>query len=236
MNTLKQRLQMIAMEVSRKAKGTSSSSSDRQRGSDRNNMYSNNGMHTPQHHDGRLGGGSQAPYMSNRGSDHMQSSHQQQMMQQQIPSSHGQQMVNVDDMSSGMRSSSRGGNDMMGQSNSNYGGSSRMHDPRSSSSGNNGSSSLPQRNDPEWKIRIRHKQQRLLLLHHSAKCPHENGTCTVTPHCADMKRLWRHMESCKDNNCRVPHCFSSRAILSHYRKCKESNCPACGPVRETVRK
>merc|ERR1712238_29633 len=91
-------------------------------------------------------------------------------------------------------------------------------------------------NDPEWKVRIRHKQQRLLLLHHSAKCPHEDGRCPVTPHCADMKRLWRHMEGCKDNQCRVPHCFSSRAILSHYRKCKDTACPACGPVRETVRK
>lgn len=92
------------------------------------------------------------------------------------------------------------------------------------------------RNDPEWKVRIRHKQQRLLLLHHSAKCPHEDGRCPTTPHCADMKRLWRHMEGCKDNQCRVSHCFSSRAILSHYRKCKDNACPACGPVRETVRK
>jgi Bromodomain/TAZ zinc finger len=91
-------------------------------------------------------------------------------------------------------------------------------------------------NDPDVKVRIRHKQQRLLLLHHSAKCPHEDGRCAVTPHCADMKLLWRHMEGCKDNNCKVPHCFSSRAILSHYRKCRDVNCPACGPVRETVRK
>jgi E1A/CREB-binding protein len=103
--------------------------------------------------------------------------------------------------------------------------------------GNNSAASMPQnRNDPEWKIRVRHKQQRLLLLHHSAKCPHEGGHCPITPHCADMKRLWRHMEACKDNNCRVSHCFSSRAILSHYRKCKDSNCPACGPVRDTVRR
>lgn len=102
-----------------------------------------------------------------------------------------------------------------------------------SSSSGGGSSN---RNDPEWRVRIRHKQQRLLLLHHSAKCPYEDGKCPVTPHCADMKRLWRHMEGCKDNQCRVSHCFSSRAILSHYRKCKDSSCPACGPVRETVKK
>jgi Bromodomain/TAZ zinc finger len=91
-------------------------------------------------------------------------------------------------------------------------------------------------NDSDVKASIRHKKQRLLLLHHSAKCPHEDGRCAVTPHCADMKLLWRHMEACKDNDCKVPHCFSSRAILSHYRKCVDRNCPACGPVRETVRK
>ena len=91
-------------------------------------------------------------------------------------------------------------------------------------------------NDPEWKIRIRHKQQRLLLLHHSSKCPYEDQKCKVTPYCAEMKKLWKHMARCVDNDCRVPHCFSSRSILSHYRKCKDLRCPACGPVRETVRK
>lgn len=105
-----------------------------------------------------------------------------------------------------------------------------------SASSNASSSHHGNKNDPEWQIRIRHKQQRLLLLHHSSKCPHEDGRCTVTPHCADMKRLWKHMARCTDNNCRVSHCFSSRSILSHYRKCKDARCPACGPVRETVRK
>lgn len=91
-------------------------------------------------------------------------------------------------------------------------------------------------NDPEWKVRIRHKQQRLLLLHHSSKCPYEDGECKTTPYCGEMKKLWKHMARCTDNECRVPHCFSSRSILSHYRKCKDPRCPACGPVRDTVRK
>ena len=90
--------------------------------------------------------------------------------------------------------------------------------------------------DPEWKVRIRHKQQRLLLLHHSSKCPYDDGKCKVTPYCGEMKKLWKHMARCVDNECRVPHCFSSRSILSHYRKCKDARCPACGPVRDTVRK
>ena len=62
--------------------------------------------------------------------------------------------------------------------------------------------------DPGWKMRIRHKQQRLLLLHHSSKCPYEDGKCKVTPYCGEMKKLWKHMARCTDNECRVPHCFS----------------------------
>jgi Bromodomain/TAZ zinc finger len=84
-------------------------------------------------------------------------------------------------------------------------------------------------------MKIKHKQQRLLLLHHSAKCTNDTN-CPITQHCAEMRRLWRHMEGCKDNRCDVPHCFSSRAILSHYRKCKNNNCPACVPVKDAVRK
>jgi hypothetical protein len=83
----------------------------------------------------------------------------------------------------------------------------------------------PLKGDTEWNILIRHKQlQRLLLLQHSAKCTHEDGRRSVTPHCADMNRLWKYMEGCKDNQCRVAHCFSSRTILSHYRKCKDPSC------------
>jgi len=103
---------------------------------------------------------------------------------------------------------------------------------------------LPQRpggsvshDDPKTQVKIRNKQQRLLLLHHSAKCPQkEDGSCTVTPHCALMKRLWRHIEGCKDNKCQFEHCVSSRYVLTHYRKCREANCQVCGPVRRVVRR
>lgn len=107
---------------------------------------------------------------------------------------------------------------------------------KSSSLSNNGpgSTSNSKSSEKESEMRIRHKQQRLLLLHHSSKCPNTDGKCTVTQHCADMKRLWLHMAKCEDNRCRVPHCYSSRAILSHYRKCKDAECQACGPVRENV--
>jgi E1A/CREB-binding protein len=79
------------------------------------------------------------------------------------------------------------------------------------------------------------KQQRLLLLHHSSKCPFtEEGKCEV-PDCMEMKRLWKHMAQCKDHQCHVPHCFSSRSILSHYKRCKDQKCDTCGPVRQKVR-
>jgi hypothetical protein len=233
MSTLKQRLQQIAVEVSRKAR--SQGGDDRRRENQRPPSNS-----TSMRPDSNSGSGS--PFMG------MQSSSQHQPM----PASGRGQIVNPDDInpmansnSSGIPNMSVGNMNMAGNM-----GSGGYHTQRpmgndilSNNRGSNSTSSsgvMPSggqnRNDPEWKIRIRHKQQRLLLLHHSAKCPHEDGRCNVTPHCADMKRLWKHMEGCKDNQCRVSHCFSSRAILSHYRKCKDPACPACGPVRETVRK
>ncbi|KAL7549755.1 hypothetical protein ACHAWF_013022 [Thalassiosira exigua] len=81
---------------------------------------------------------------------------------------------------------------------------------------------------------LRHQQQRLLLLRHAAKCPHQDNQCPVTPHCAGMKRLWKHIAECKNQKCLVPHCVSSRYVLSHYHRCKDVRCPVCGPVREAI--
>jgi E1A/CREB-binding protein len=252
MSTLKQRLQQIAVEVSRKARNQGDQRDDRHRPADNrptSQSQSSQGAYNPNNGmrpaDPTSGSGG-SPFMG------MSSSSQH----QQMAPNRGQvvTMDEINPMAGG--GSSSGMPNMGGNMNSNMGAhgypgsrqpsaSSQQQQPQQqrpssatapppSSSASTGQSQ--NRNDPEWKIRIRHKQQRLLLLHHSAKCPHEDGRCTVTPHCADMKRLWRHMEGCKDNNCRVSHCFSSRAILSHYRKCKDPACPACGPVRETVRK
>ena len=199
MSTLKQRLQQIALEVSKRVRNPNENSSrdERSRGDQSiSSTYSN----SPQPPNGMRGS---SPYMTSRDGGNGR------MMEQ-----------DMNPMSNSTGGSSRG-----------YQRRERMNQqapPQQRTSGQN-------RNDPEWKLRIRHKQQRLLLLHHSAKC-NKKGPCDVTPHCADMKRLWRHMEGCKDNDCRVSHCFSSRAILSHYRKCKDVSCPACSPVRETVRK
>lgn len=224
MSTLKTRLQQIAVEVSRKARGQSGESSSQGGGgggssksSSQQSYSSNQQMRSGSQ--GQGPNGSNSPFMGG-----MPGSNQQQHSMNSSGRGNSVSMGN----SSAMPNMSNMGNNMNGNSGFNQGN-------MSGSSGNN-TGSTSNRSDPEWKVRIRHKQQRLLLLHHSAKCPHDDGRCPVTPHCADMKRLWRHMESCKDNNCRISHCFSSRAILSHYRKCKDPQCPACGPVRETVRK
>ncbi|KAJ1443923.1 TAZ zinc finger-domain-containing protein, partial [Ochromonadaceae sp. CCMP2298] len=73
-------------------------------------------------------------------------------------------------------------------------------------------------------------QERLVLLHHASKCPHEDGQCPVTPHCWAVKGLWKHTTGCRDKECNVMHCKSSLKLLNHYSQCKEQTCPVCGPV------
>ena len=97
-----------------------------------------------------------------------------------------------------------------------------------------GSSGSSTRQPSDRQQVLRHQQQRLLLLRHAAKCPHQDNQCPVTPHCAGMKRLWKHIAECKDQKCLVPHCVSSRYVLSHYHRCKDVRCPVCGPVREAI--
>ena len=80
----------------------------------------------------------------------------------------------------------------------------------------------------------RHSRQLLFLLHHSFKCPHEEGQCTVTKHCSKMKEVWKHIALCNEKKCEVPHCISSRWILHHYHKCKDKSCPVCAPVKEEI--
>lgn len=186
-NTLKNRLQQIAVQVSRK-----STRNQPQQYSNRPPPQQYQAQQQPPQNQRRPDhGGPPSPYQQNPNG--MRQPNPPQQQQQQPPHGYNQRPP------SNSNRNSRGGGD-------------------SDSS------------------RIRHRQQRLLLLHHSAKCPHEDGRCPVTMHCGEMKQLWRHMENCRDNKCRTPHCFSSRAILSHYRKCRDSNCPACGPVRENIKK
>eukprot|EP01036_Dinobryon_divergens_P035370 gene35370-45813_t len=84
---------------------------------------------------------------------------------------------------------------------------------------------------------LKQQQQRLLLLRHASRCPHENeeSNCPATPHCRSMKTLWKHVLVCKDQVCSTAHCVSSRYVLSHYSKCREPECPLCKPVRDSIR-
>ena len=51
-----------------------------------------------------------------------------------------------------------------------------------------------------------------------------------------MKRLWKHIAECKDQQCQMAHCVSSRYALSHYHRCKDPRCAVCGPVREAIQR
>mmetsp|Transcript_23745 Transcript_23745/g.28006 ORF Transcript_23745/g.28006 Transcript_23745/m.28006 type:complete len:132 (+) Transcript_23745:127-522(+) len=100
----------------------------------------------------------------------------------------------------------------------------------------NNAISSHENNDNHFKLQLKNKQQRLLLLHHSAKCQYDDGQCSVSSHCNGMKNLWDHMATCSDTKCQVPHCYSSRSILTHYTTCRDQVCLACGPVRDSVLK
>lgn len=232
MSTLKQRLQQIAVEVSRKARGQGDQRDDRQR--DRQHQQSSSGsMRSDPGGSSFMGMSSTSQHQPLSSAGRVQGMGPNDINQMSTNNNSGMGMGgSMGNMGSTSYQSQRS----MPSDRLNDGNINRVPGSSSSASGMTMGGAQANKGDPEWKIRIRHKQQRLLLLHHSAKCPHEDGRCSVTPHCADMKRLWKHMEGCKDNQCRVAHCFSSRAILSHYRKCKDPSCPACGPVRETVRK
>jgi hypothetical protein len=82
---------------------------------------------------------------------------------------------------------------------------------------------------------LRTQQQRLVLLRHASKCISKPSECLVTPHCEQVKLLWRHIVICKDPGCNVPHCVSSRLVLSHYHRCRDQNCDVCEPVRTIIK-
>lgn len=82
---------------------------------------------------------------------------------------------------------------------------------------------------------VRQQIQRILLLRHAARCPHERGQCPHISHCGTLKDLWSHVSSCSDRNCQFRHCVSSRYILAHYSKCDSTDCPVCVPVRGMIK-
>ena len=89
------------------------------------------------------------------------------------------------------------------------------------------------------KKHLRARQQRLLMLCHSANCLQVSKTgsnssgCSLG-YCAKMTKLWAHISVCDDSSCSTKHCFSSRSIMTHYLKCRDENCATCLPVRSVV--
>ena len=81
---------------------------------------------------------------------------------------------------------------------------------------------------------LRNQQHRLLLLHHAYVCPDKTGKCPRSRHCAEMKLLWKHINECEDEKCKVSHCLSSRCVLLHHKSCKDEHCPICKPVRKAI--
>lgn len=78
---------------------------------------------------------------------------------------------------------------------------------------------------------LKDQQQRLLLLRHASKCHFaDEGQCSITPQCYQMKLLWEHLQNCRNNLCSYSHCMSSRYVLEHFSKCKNLRCPLCGPI------
>ena len=76
---------------------------------------------------------------------------------------------------------------------------------------------------------------RLALLRHAHKCQKGEGECCVSPNCAYMKELWKHMIDCRRfHDCDKPFCASSRFILIHYRDCQDGDCEVCVPVRTAI--
>ena len=83
-------------------------------------------------------------------------------------------------------------NESKSSNNNSYLNSSIGSHPGSSSMMNMSSSSSSQHKNRVNEL-IKHKQQRLLLLHHSSICKANKGECKVSRYCADMKKLWRHI-------------------------------------------
>jgi hypothetical protein len=95
---------------------------------------------------------------------------------------------------------------------------------------------------------ISRMQRMLILLRHASKCPHSAGeggsSCPGNTHCASMKKLWKHISSCRQNghgneskSCKYPNCSRSRYALWHFKNCADlGSCPVCGPVRMILAK
>ena len=84
-----------------------------------------------------------------------------------------------------------------------------------------------------YKKKIKCKQIHLLMLRHASMCTHKEGECPFSATCSKFQVLWKHINKCNDDECKIKHCFQSRRLMSHYCQCVDVRCLICIPVRKT---
>jgi len=78
--------------------------------------------------------------------------------------------------------------------------------------------------------KVEKQRRRLFLLHHASYCKHDGEDCCPdVTHCRAMKRLYKHVVSCRSKGrvCIVPGCSKMRSVWNHHRKCISPECQIC---------
>ncbi|ETV96162.1 hypothetical protein H310_10363 [Aphanomyces invadans] len=82
----------------------------------------------------------------------------------------------------------------------------------------------------QHRVVLMRQQQRLMQLKHACECKQDK--CAQLA-CAEMKPLWAHIQTCPENeNCSTPHCVSSKYVLAHYQQCMKSTCVVCASLNQ----
>mmetsp|Transcript_22043 Transcript_22043/g.47940 ORF Transcript_22043/g.47940 Transcript_22043/m.47940 type:complete len:677 (-) Transcript_22043:98-2128(-) len=99
----------------------------------------------------------------------------------------------------------------------------------------NGGSRQPEA--PSQDVQTALKQEYLLTMFHASMCPHEeDGQCTLSPLCFDLKKVWMHKIYCTNYKCMYPFCATAEMFSHHYKTCSNDICQVCPPVRVTRNK
>ena len=73
------------------------------------------------------------------------------------------------------------------------------------------------------------------ILYHSSRCPiKDDCKCPLYKYCGEFRKLWRHIPTCRDKDCKVRHCANARLALSHYYGCKNKDCYGCNNVKDYI--
>ena len=76
----------------------------------------------------------------------------------------------------------------------------------------------------------------MCILYHSSRCClKDDCKCPIYKHCGEFRKLWRHIPTCRDKDCKVRHCANARLALSHYYGCKNKDCYGCNSVKDYIK-